>query len=597
MTVEASRRPGDKATIAARERLMAFDAKLEWQDALGRWSTLRVLSFVGEEQLSRPFSFTIEAGGPDSTASDAVREDEPWHPPPGDMVGCRAVLSWGHPGSIAPWRYLSGEIAAVVAVDPGAHRIPYLELVLSPPLLRAMHNRRSRVFQRVDRGAMVVEKVLRGDVAGMTGGFGEVRDDCNDRWFDARPHALQVDESDFAFASRTLEALGVTYHFEHRERGVTMVLRDEDHGREKDEHLREWGGGETVRSFPGFLEFRHGARAEAPLFGKRFLLRGHSDILSLWWGPNPQQWGDDCRAEWLFHERSTQEEAQRQARREGERAAGEWGEGETSYPSVRTGTLLIGREDSLHLVEGVRHALSPDHVYRARVRTRPLPARGASHGDRVHRPQLLTPRPRIDGVIRAEVTGADREDETFERELARMVEVRLSGFEGSCWALLAQPVANGTDEGIVAIPRVGTEVLVAFEGGNPDFPYIVGSVRTDQMDGTEVRPPGPDDPRVALQASGARISLGTRGGRSHLCVSSDGRIDIAAPSFSQEIDQGKATINLGSLEIHASSITLIAGRVTLDAGMVTCPGLLKCDTLVAKAVVASSYTPGAGNVW
>jgi hypothetical protein len=26
-------------------------------------------------------------------------------------------------------------------------------------------------------------------------------------------------------------------------------------------------------------------------------------------------------------------------------------------------------------------------------------------------------------------------------------------------------------------------------------------------------------------------------------------------------------------------------------------GVLKCDTLVANSVVASSYTPGAGNIW
>jgi hypothetical protein len=31
--------------------------------------------------------------------------------------------------------------------------------------------------------------------------------------------------------------------------------------------------------------------------------------------------------------------------------------------------------------------------------------------------------------------------------------------------------------------------------------------------------------------------------------------------------------------------------------MVEAGGVVKCDTLVANSVVASSYTPGAGNIW
>jgi len=35
----------------------------------------------------------------------------------------------------------------------------------------------------------------------------------------------------------------------------------------------------------------------------------------------------------------------------------------------------------------------------------------------------------------------------------------------------------------------------------------------------------------------------------------------------------------------------------VDAGMSKFSGVVQCDTLIATSVVASSYTPGAGNVW
>jgi hypothetical protein len=40
-------------------------------------------------------------------------------------------------------------------------------------------------------------------------------------------------------------------------------------------------------------------------------------------------------------------------------------------------------------------------------------------------------------------------------------------------------------------------------------------------------------------------------------------------------------------------------EIVLDdkAGMSKFSGVVQCDTLVTNSVVASSYTPGAGNIW
>src|SRR5690606_29245219 len=45
----------------------------------------------------------------------------------------------------------------------------------------------------------------------------------------------------------------------------------------------------------------------------------------------------------------------------------------------------------------------------------------------------------------------------------------------SCWIRVAYPFA-GSRFGFVAVPRIGQEVVVQFEEGDPDRPLIVGSV-------------------------------------------------------------------------------------------------------------------------
>ena len=46
----------------------------------------------------------------------------------------------------------------------------------------------------------------------------------------------------------------------------------------------------------------------------------------------------------------------------------------------------------------------------------------------------------------------------------------------------------------------------------------------------------------------------------------------------------------------AAAVEINAGMVEVDAGMSRFRGVVQCDTLIANSVVASSYTPGVGNV-
>ncbi|MGH9412931.1 MAG: type VI secretion system Vgr family protein [Terriglobales bacterium] len=98
----------------------------------------------------------------------------------------------------------------------------------------------------------------------------------------------------------------------------------------------------------------------------------------------------------------------------------------------------------------------------------------------VFRPPLATPRPIVAGCQTAAVVGRSG-DEIFTDQYGR-VKVKFpwdqsatSDENSSCWIRVAQGWA-GKSWGASFIPRVGQEVVVSFEEGDPDRPLITGTV-------------------------------------------------------------------------------------------------------------------------
>jgi type VI secretion system secreted protein VgrG len=96
------------------------------------------------------------------------------------------------------------------------------------------------------------------------------------------------------------------------------------------------------------------------------------------------------------------------------------------------------------------------------------------------RPQRVTPVPVAQGTQTAVVVGPEGQ-EIFTDKSGR-VKVRFhwdredgNGSASSCWIRVASPWA-GRHWGAIHIPRIGDEVIVAFEEGDPSQPIIVGSV-------------------------------------------------------------------------------------------------------------------------
>src|SRR5690606_28279407 len=97
-----------------------------------------------------------------------------------------------------------------------------------------------------------------------------------------------------------------------------------------------------------------------------------------------------------------------------------------------------------------------------------------------YRPPRNTPKPSAPGMQTATVVGPPG-DELHTDEHGRIrVKFRwdrssVRDETASCWIRVAYPFA-GSRFGFVAVPRIGQEVVVQFEEGDPDRPLVVGSV-------------------------------------------------------------------------------------------------------------------------
>ena len=52
-----------------------------------------------------------------------------------------------------------------------------------------------------------------------------------------------------------------------------------------------------------------------------------------------------------------------------------------------------------------------------------------------------------------------------------------------------------------------------------------------------------------------------------------------------------------SVSIQCAAVNISASTITVDCAMTKFSGTVQADTVIANAVVAASYSPGAGNVW
>lgn len=196
------------------------------------------------------------------------------------------------------------------------------------------------------------------------------------------------------------------------------------------------------------------------------------------------------------------------------------------------------------------------------------------------------------------------------------VKVRLpwapdaGGDRYEAWARVATMMA-GRNRGSWFMPDVDDEVLVAFEAGDPQRPYVVGAL----WNGADTPPAGTDagattHTKMLRSRSGLMITmddtefspqltLETPGGQRLTLADGAGHIEIRDENGNSIVlDAAGVTVTAAArVEVRAAQVSVAAGMVTVDAGMARFSGVVQADTIIANSVVSASYTPGAGNIW
>lgn len=118
------------------------------------------------------------------------------------------------------------------------------------------------------------------------------------------------------------------------------------------------------------------------------------------------------------------------------------------------------------------------------------------------------------------------------------------------WIRIVSPHAGGS-KGFHFIPEIGEEVLVGFEGGNAEHPYVLGSLYTGKAKAEPWKSQNNDI--KALQ---------TRSGNKVVMNDKDGSITMADPSGNVIIMQGNGNIIISA----PNTLTLSATDININAG-------------------------------
>jgi type VI secretion system secreted protein VgrG len=418
-------------------------------------------------------------------------------------------------------RYLNGFVRRFrqgerIAGQDGYSQFVRYRAEVVPKVWLLTRSTQSRIFQQ-----MKVPDILKQVFAGYDVSY-QLQGD-----YQPRDYCTQYRETDFDFASRLMEEEGIYYFFKHTDGGHQMVLADTPQGHPdlaggKEVNYQVLGAesgqsvedGERVFDLLKSQEVRSGketlwdysfempttqlqaTQAIVPTVAvgtaSHALSAGGNSSLEAYDYPgrfaqrfdgiNP---GGGDRAADLGKispdgERTVkvrmQEEAWPALTLDGESDCRQFSAGHVF------GLQKHPNADDSYVLVWVEHAASTEGTY-VSGEARPLAYRNRFHclpAALPFRPPRRTPRARVEGPQTAVVVGPEGE-EIFTDKYGRIkVQFRWdrqgqNDANSSCWVRVATPWA-GQQWGAVHLPRVGQEVLVAFEEGDPDTPVVVGSL-------------------------------------------------------------------------------------------------------------------------
>jgi uncharacterized protein involved in type VI secretion and phage assembly len=200
-----------------------------------------------------------------------------------------------------------------------------------------------------------------------------------------------------------------------------------------------------------------------------------------------------------------------------------------------------------------------------------------------------------------------------------IIRVRLLTYDGADTqdaqidARLCVPFAGG-DRGAFFVPDVDDEVVVSFIGGDPRQAIVLGAVWNgrnappETISGNNVDRwsfVGKSGTRIAIveENGNAQIHLETRSGGENIASilidrTGGGKITLKAGQTELVLEPSGMSLNTpGNATIKCSAYEATAATVDFKAALSSFSGVVDASSVQTPAVIGSSYTPGAGNVW
>ncbi|MDD5033741.1 MAG: type VI secretion system tip protein TssI/VgrG [Methylococcaceae bacterium] len=429
----------------------------------------------GVERLSEPFEYELEL-----LSENAAIEAEKLL---GENITLGMVLADGS------GRYFNGYVTRFGqygTLDVYA----YYRATVRPWLWFLTRASNCRIFQQ-KTAPDIIKQVFRDQ------GFSDFKEKLSGQYA-SREYCVQYRETDFNFVSRLMEEEGIYYYFTHENGKHHLVLADSgtahdqfpgygtipyhvEEGstdRSRTDHIHDWGFTREVQTGAYALTDYDFKKPKADLMVKSAVQKRHAH--------SGYEFFDYPG---LYNETGTGDHFVRH-RIEEHHARYERCDGKGNARGLATGYLFslveYPRKDQN------REYLITSAVYRMQMDAYLSTASSAGSGEtftcsftsadktQPYRPPRLTPKPLIHGAQTAIVVGPSGEEiytDKFGRVKVQFHWDRYAkGDENSsCWVRISQPWA-GKNWGMLALPRIGQEVIVDFLEGDPDQPIITGRV-------------------------------------------------------------------------------------------------------------------------
>ncbi|NRD72164.1 type VI secretion system tip protein VgrG [Shewanella sp. VB17] len=433
-------------------------------------TSFNVLDFTFVERLSRPFEVKLTLlSRLDNLTPEAIV----------DQAG---LMSWSQGDSVE--RHVHGVVSQFSKADTGHQHTQY-HITLVPALSRLKLRKNSRIFQQ--QNVLAIISTLLNEM-----GISDHAFTCDPRFeSEVREYCVQYSETDFEFVSRLAAEVGLFYYFEHSEDKHTLIFCDSTTKLSplaKPFPYNALSGGAAELPFVRQFSYQHQIKpAIVTLKDQSFKKPEYSFLQS-------------STGKQLAFQRQDYEHFDYPGRYKDDTTGKPITQVRQEYLRRHT-QLATGHSNIMQAISGAKFALV-EHSDKAFNRDWVLtkvthngeqgaaaeeantakPTRYTNEFEAIPANNAWQAKPKVKPLVtgpqKATVVGPKGE-EIFCDEFGR-VKVQFPwdregqhDDQASCWVQVSQGWA-GAQYGMMAIPRIGHQVIVSFLEGDPDQPIITG---------------------------------------------------------------------------------------------------------------------------